>query len=195
MDHRTPTEQTSCLHCGTNWVFKYTHVILSFLFKGVEWLILTFPALRYFTPTMPFPCVAHAVHLPCRAAKCLDCVFPIWFTQCGRDWFTLVMPRPCHARAMPRPCHATTMPFWKRLLKTKAQRVMGASWALHGMCELASAVQRRHVGDLPAFCSFGSHAEFHETRYKQTTPWNCRTRISDISGDPADFHEGHGTVG
>jgi hypothetical protein len=28
---------------------------------------------------------------------------------------------------------------------------MGTAWELHGMCELASAVQRRHVGNLPAF--------------------------------------------
>jgi hypothetical protein len=28
---------------------------------------------------------------------------------------------------------------------------MGTAWERHGMCELASAVQRRHVGDLPAF--------------------------------------------
>jgi hypothetical protein len=27
-------------------------------------------------------------------------------------------------------------------------------WERHGMCELASAVQRRHVGDLPAFGFF-----------------------------------------
>jgi hypothetical protein len=53
----------------------------------------------------------HAVPLPCRAAKGLDCVFPIWFTQCGRVLFT---------HAMPCPCHATTMPFWKRLLKATA---------------------------------------------------------------------------
>jgi hypothetical protein len=31
-------------------------------------------------------CRAHAVPLPCRAAKGLECVFPIWFTQCGRVW-------------------------------------------------------------------------------------------------------------
>jgi hypothetical protein len=28
---------------------------------------------------------------------------------------------------------------------------MGTAWERHDMCELASAVQRRHVGDLPAF--------------------------------------------
>jgi hypothetical protein len=36
---------------------------------------------------------------PCRGAKGLDCAFPIWFTQCGRVWFTHAMPRPCHATA------------------------------------------------------------------------------------------------
>ena len=71
-----------------------------------------------FTHSMPFPC--HAVplwvwnvsypfdlhsaavsdsHLPCRAANGLECVFSIWFTKCGRVWFTLAMPffsRPQH---------------------------------------------------------------------------------------------------
>jgi hypothetical protein len=28
---------------------------------------------------------------------------------------------------------------------------MGTAWEQHGMCESASAVQRRNVGDLPAF--------------------------------------------
>ena len=50
---------------------------------------------------------AHAVPLPWRAAKCLEYVFPIWFTQCGRVWFTLAIPCPC-------PCHAPTTPFFSR---------------------------------------------------------------------------------
>jgi len=53
---------------------------------------------------------AHAVPLPCRAAKGLECVFPIWFTQCGLVWFTLAMPRPYHVLTMPffpRPRHGT----------------------------------------------------------------------------------------
>ena len=61
--------------------------------------------------------------LPCHAVKGLECVFPIWFTQCGSVWFTLAMPRPCHALTMPlfsRPRHST-------------------------------AVKRRPVGYLPAF--------------------------------------------
>ena len=48
---------------------------------------------------MPCPCHAHAVPMPCpcRATKSLECVFPIWFTQCGRVWFTLAMPCSDHA--------------------------------------------------------------------------------------------------
>jgi hypothetical protein len=60
----------------------------------------------------------HAVPMPhpCRAAKGLDCVFPILIAQCGRVWFTPSMPASCHAK---------TMPLWKRLLKTTAQCGMG----------------------------------------------------------------------
>jgi len=68
---------------------------------------------------MPCPCRPHAVPLPCRAAKGLDWVFPIWFTQCERVWFT---------HSMPCPCCASTTPFWKRLLKATAQHGMGTAW-------------------------------------------------------------------
>ena len=57
-------------------------------------------------------CRSHAVLLPCRAAKGLECVFPIRFTQCGRVWFTFAMPYPCHAPTMPffsRPQHSTAV--------------------------------------------------------------------------------------
>ena len=57
-------------------------------------------------------CRSHAAPMPCRAAKGLECVFPIWFTQCGRVWFTLAMPRPCHALTMPffsRPRHSAAV--------------------------------------------------------------------------------------
>ena len=75
---------------------------------------------------MPFPCRAHAVPLPCLTAKGLECVFPIWFTQCDRVWFTL---------AMPCPCHAPTMPFFSKPRHS-------------------TSVERRPVGYLPAFCFF-----------------------------------------
>jgi hypothetical protein len=79
-----------------------------------------------FAHSVPCPCRPHTVLLPCRAAKGLECVFPIWFTQCGRVWFTL---------AMPRSCHALTMPFFSRPLHS-------------------TAVERRPVGYLPAFGFF-----------------------------------------
>ena len=69
-----------------------------------------------FTNSMPCPCRAHAVPLPCRASEGLECVFSIWFTQCGRVWFTLAMPRPCHSLTMPllsRPRHGQSM-AWAR---------------------------------------------------------------------------------
>ena len=55
--------------------------------------------------------------MPCprRAAKGLECVFPFWFTQCGRVWFTLAMPCPCHALIIPffsRPRHSTAVERW-----------------------------------------------------------------------------------
>jgi hypothetical protein len=77
---------------------------------GHLWLIHTYHAVP-----MPRPWRS----LPCRAAKGLDCVFAIWFTECGRVWFT---------HSMPRPCHATTMPFWQRRLNSTAQRGMGMAW-------------------------------------------------------------------
>ena len=80
--------------------------------KGTALLWPTDVTKGWFTRSMPFPCRAHAVPLPCRAAKGLEWVFPIWFTQCGRVWFTLAMPCPCHAPTMPffsRPQHSTAV--------------------------------------------------------------------------------------
>jgi hypothetical protein len=85
--------------------------------------------------------IPRPVPLPCCAAKGLDSVFRIWFTQCGRVWFTHAMPRPCCARAMPRPC---------RFESDFSRPGYSAAWTWYSMCELASAVQRRHVDDLPA---------------------------------------------
>jgi hypothetical protein len=85
-----------------------------------------------FTQSMPFPCRAHAVPLPCRAAKGLECVFPIWFTQCVRVWFTLAMPWPCHAPTIPlfsRPQQSTAVE--RRPCSAVALRI--TEWSEHGM--------------------------------------------------------------
>jgi hypothetical protein len=98
-------------------------------------------------PDSHIACRAHAVPLPCRAAKGLECVFPILFTQCGRVWFTFAMP--CHAHAMLRPCsfqgHGTARPSIDGL------------WAT-----------------CPRSASFGYHAEFHEGCYQTHTNLRCR---------------------
>jgi hypothetical protein len=84
-------------------------------------------------------------HIPCRSANSLYCVFPVWFTQYRRVWFTHAMPRPCRSHAMPRPC---------RYESDFSRPRYSAAWERHGMCELPSAVHRRHVGRLPAFGFF-----------------------------------------
>ena len=84
---------------------------------------------------MPRPCRAHAVPLPRRASKGLECVFPIWFTQCGRVWFT---------SSRPRQCHAPTMPFFSRLQHSTAVErrsccavsLRRTAWLWHGMASV-----------------------------------------------------------
>ena len=71
-------------------------------------------------------CLAHSAPLPCRAAKSLECVFPIWFTQCGRVWLTLAMPCSDHAVILKatarRPCCAVAL--------------RRTAWTEHGMASL-----------------------------------------------------------
>ena len=43
------------------------------------------------------PCRAHTVPWPCRIPKGLDCVYPIWFTQCGHILFRHTMLCSDHA--------------------------------------------------------------------------------------------------
>jgi hypothetical protein len=82
-------------------------------------------------------CRSHAVSLPCRAAKGLECVFPIWFTQCGRVWLTLA--KPC-------PCHAPTIPFFPKPQRGRRETAvlccghekngMVGAWHGHGMASV-----------------------------------------------------------
>jgi hypothetical protein len=50
----------------------------------------------------------------------------------------------CRSPAMPRLCRSES-----DLSRPWQVRGRGTAWKRLGMCELASAVQRRHVGDLP----------------------------------------------
>ena len=84
-------------------------------------------------------CRAHAVPLPCCAAKCLECVFPTWFTQCGRVWFTL---------ALPRPCHALTMPFFSRPRHSaRVERLPVGYLPAYGFFRLPRGVPRRFLSE------------------------------------------------
>jgi hypothetical protein len=146
---------------------------------------------------MPCQCRAHAVPLPCRAAEGLECVFPIWFTQCGRVWFTLAMPRPCH----PRPSrssqgHGTTWPS-RECLWTNCSR--SASSGYHP--EFHEVVMRRiTISDAGGHCETKHRLSWTRKRvvavhYKKDDLLHCWTSCSDISGYHADFHEGHVTFG
>jgi hypothetical protein len=84
-------------------------------------------------------CHSHAVPLPCRAAKGLDCVFPIWFTQYTCVWFT--HPMPCHDHAV-----------LKATSQATAQRGMGMAWHVWISTGRPEAAYGRpaHVRLLPA---------------------------------------------
>jgi hypothetical protein len=64
---------------------------------------------------------------------------------------------PCRFPAVPLPCHeyaflkANSQGHGRVVAGPRQGDGIGTAWERHGMCELASAIQRRHVGDLPAF--------------------------------------------
>jgi hypothetical protein len=51
---------------------------------------------------------------------------------------------------MPRICRSES-----DLTRPRHRRGMGPEWERNGMCELASAVHRRHVGEMHAFGNVG----------------------------------------
>ena len=75
-------------------------------------------------------CLSHLIYTvrPCLIH------FTIWFTQCGRVWFTLAVTRPCH----PRPCHSSQA---------------------H---DIAWPSRKSLWTNCPRSASSGYHAEFHE---------------------------------
>jgi hypothetical protein len=135
---------------------------------------------------MPFPCRTHAVTLPCRAAKGLDCLSHLIYT---------VRPcliHTCHAMPCPAmPCHDHAV------LKATSQG-QGTARHGHGMACVNNIGRPETACGRPALFRLlpGYNAEFYEGCYqKYTNPLNCSTSSSDISGNHAYFHEGHCTVG
>jgi hypothetical protein len=84
-----------------------------------------------FTHSLPFPSRAHAVPLPCRAPKGLECVFPSDLQSAA-------------VSDSPMPCHAPTMPFFSRPRHSTAvsRRPCCAvafrrtAWSEHGMASV-----------------------------------------------------------
>jgi hypothetical protein len=145
-------------------------------------------AFKFLKADSHIECCAHAVPMPCLAAKGLECVFPIWFTQCSHNWLTL---------AMPRPCHALIMPFFSRSRHSTAVegRLVGYL-PVFGFFRLPRRIPRRLSSE-----AYQSSSQWSITtivvaaHYKKDDLLNCWTSSSNISGYHTDFHEGHGTVG
>src|SRR5215468_6354783 len=95
------------------------------------------------------PCRSHAVPMP---FSCHAMPLRVWIVSFPFDLHSAAVfdsHMPCRARAMPRPCCSESE--FSRPRHSMAW-VWHGMW--HGTCELASAVQRRHVGNLPAFVFF-----------------------------------------
>ena len=146
---------------------KYKYIFPTLTLKTEEWSTATdIASLSYnwqgsMKADSHIACRAHAALLPCRGAKGLECVFPIWYTQCGRVWFTLDMPHPCHALTMPllsRPRHGQSMASVNhtrphcvnQMGKThskpsEARHGRRTAWGRNAMCESALSEPSRCV--------------------------------------------------
>jgi hypothetical protein len=115
---------------------------------------------------MPFPCRSPAMPFHWGFRLCLS--YLIYTVR-------LCLIHPYHA--VPMPCHEYA--FLKATSQGHGRVVAG--WR-HGMCELASAVQRRRIGDLPAFGVFrgvpGSFFYQKQTNLRCSWPvWNKATFV------------------
>ena len=149
------------VHIPYDYVKKLNFPVLQLLIRNYE---------GWFTHSMPFPCRAHAVPLPCCAARGLECVFPILFTQCGRVWFTLAMPCPCHAPTMPffsRPKHSTAV----ERLPCCAVALRRTAWSEHGM-GMAWQVWIRHGRTVYCVNKMGkTHSKPLAAQHGRGTAW------------------------
>jgi hypothetical protein len=145
---------------------------------------------------MPCPWRAHALPLPYRAAKGLECVFPIRFTVCGRVWFTLAMSMPCSDHAvLPK---ATAHHVCRETACGPPTRVRLLPATMRSSTKVV--IRRIPVSDACGQCETKHRLSWTTKRvvashYKKGDLLHCWTSSSDISGYHADFHEGHSTVG
>jgi hypothetical protein len=122
----------------------------------------------------------------------LDCVFTIWFTQCGCVWFTLAVPCPCHAPTLP--C------FSRNGIERLSRDSLWAACPACGSFRLPRDVPRR-LSEAGGQCETKHRSSWTRkraaaaARYKKDNLLSRCTSSSDISGYHVDFHEGHGTIG
>jgi hypothetical protein len=91
-------------------------------------------------------------HIPCRAHAVPQRVYIVCFPLDLHSVAVFDSQMPCYALAAPVPCHDHAL-----LKMTSQGHGTAQHWydtARHGMCELASAVLRGNVIDLPAFGFF-----------------------------------------
>ena len=140
-------------------------------------------------------CRAHAVPLPCRAAKALECVFshliykvrPCLIHTCH------AMPMPCPDHAMPCPCHALTMPFFSRPRHNTAVEIQPVGYLpAFGFFRLPRGVPRRLLSEAYQFSSqrpIPTTVKSGSSTLQKRRSVNWWTSSSDISGYHAEFHE------
>jgi hypothetical protein len=138
----------------------------------------------------------HAVALPCRAAKGLECVSHLIYTV-----------RPCLIHT----CHAAPMPCSDHAVLLKASAQDGRRETACGRparVRLLPATTRSStkvirsipISDAGGQCETKQRLSWTRKRvvtahYKKDALLNCWTSSSDISGYHAHLHERHDTVG
>jgi hypothetical protein len=120
-------------------VHSYSKAIYNYCFISVLFSICSFTCFcggpfEKLKADSHIACRAHAVPLPCRAAKGLESVFPIWFTQCGRVWF-IKMWSVSQTRL-----HCVNQTGKTHSKPLAARHGRGTAWARHAMCESALIV-------------------------------------------------------
>jgi hypothetical protein len=123
------------------------------------------------------PCRAHAVPLPCRAARGL--------VYTGRP----CLIDTCHAAPVPFPCHAASKATSQGHGTARYGRGRGTAWHVW-----------INIGLLSTACGRPAYVRLLPANRRSLTKivwWWCRQQISssDFSGYHADFHEGDGRAG
>jgi hypothetical protein len=87
-------------------------------------------------------------------------------------------------------CHAVPLPCNEYAVLKASSQGHGrfAAGERHGMCELASAVQRRHVGDLPTFGTVGEwHGSDRVVAWERHGMFESALKVAAVQLDPLHY--------